>query len=175
MQEIFDGERKEAYWQIVNSSHWPITETIKLSNRKAFIQEIIYKEIIHSRSEIIKEIKQGLETLGFLSFMLKYPNLMKELFLDCQFGPHELKQMIQKIEPVCFAQRQALTWFMEFIEEGEKSVAADDELPRVRALLAFVTGWETPPSVSLYPTIKVEFLPDDDLCMFPTSPHASRF
>ena len=169
--KIFDSERKEAYWQIVNASHWPTNDVIRLANKNAFIQELIYNEIIRLRSESIKEIRQGLEMLGFLPFMARHPTLLKEIFLpkDRNFGPEEFKNLLQDAKPTCFSESQALEWLMEFIDDGDKPVADDDQESRVAALLAFATGWEFPPAHTSNPKIKVEFLPDDDAYALPTA------
>ena len=171
ISNIFDSERKEAYWQIVNASHWPTNDVIRLANKNAFIQELIYNEIIRLRSESIKEIRQGLEILGFLSFMARHPTLLKEIFLPkyTNFGPEEFKHLLQETKPTCFSETQALEWFMELIDDGDKPVADDDQESRVAALLAFATGWESLSAHTCNPAIKVEFLPDDDAYTLPTA------
>ena len=55
IKELLEDDKKcEVYWQIVNSSHWPITEEIRLHNKTSLIQELIYNEVIRSRSELFK-------------------------------------------------------------------------------------------------------------------------
>ena len=172
VKEVFNSkERGEAYWQMVNASHWPSHETINSSNKSLFIQEVMYNELIRCRYELIKELKQGMESLGFYSFMKKHPTQFKELFIakDEIFGPEEFKALLQEVKPKDFAQQQAYDWFLEFIDDGAKQVAADDEESRLRALLAFTTGWQTPNTYGAPSRIKIEFLQDDDSQSLPTA------
>lgn len=172
VKEVFTSEeRGEAYWQIVNASHWPAHETINNANKSLFIQEIMYNELIRSRYELIKEVKQGMESMGFYTFMKKHPTQFKELFIakDEIFGPEEFKALLQEVSPKDFAQQQAYDWFLEFIDDGAKQVAADDEESRLKALLAFTTGWQTPNTYGAPIRIKIEFLRDDDSQSLPTS------
>lgn len=171
VKDVFaSSERSDAYWQIVNSSHWPIHETIQNCNKSSFIQEIMYNEIIRSRNELIKEMRHGLDTLGFFTFISKYPDQFKELLSvkEILFGPEDFKSLLQETVPSNFSEKQAYGWFLKFIDNGNKAVDKDDDESRVKAMLAFTTGWETPqPGVSI--TIKVEFLPDDDVYSLPTA------
>eukprot|EP00112_Aurelia_sp_Birch-Aquarium-sp1_P013233 Seg2801.2 transcript_id=Seg2801.2/GoldUCD/mRNA.D3Y31 product="hypothetical protein" protein_id=Seg2801.2/GoldUCD/D3Y31 len=131
----------------------------------------MYNELIRSRYELIKEVKQGMESMGFYTFMKKHPTQFKELFIakDEIFGPEEFKALLQEVSPKDFAQQQAYDWFLEFIDDGAKQVAADDEESRLKALLAFTTGWQTQNTYGAPIRIKIEFLRDDDSQSLPTS------
>ncbi len=171
VKRLFDDHPKcEAHWQIVNACHWPTTEQISLHNKHTFIQEIIYNEVIRSRKELVSEMKQGLQMLGFFPFLKKHPQQFRKLFCSLQkkFGPEDFKALIQETKTSSFTERQAWEWFLEFVNEGDLTVSKDDPEKRVVALLSFATGWQLPPTTEDF-KIKLEFLPDDDCHTLPTS------
>ena len=75
--------------------------------------------------------------------------------------------MIIEVEARNFSERQAYSWFMSYVNQGE-----DDEFPsdsRQRALLQFWTGWTVVPFGGLTKKLKVAFLSDDDAKSLPTT------
>ncbi len=158
-----ESQKSEAYWQIINASHWPMTEAITLKNKNNLILELIYNETVRTRFDVMNEFKKGLETLGFFSFLSKHQDQFIELF-QCNskpIGPEEFKALLQIETPNNHAEQQACNWFQEFIADGKVTLSKDDEISKIEALLEFVTSWRTLEKGTTK-KIKVEFLADDD-------------
>eukprot|EP00794_Sanderia_malayensis_P002715 gene2715-3140_t len=121
----------------------------------------------------IGEFKAGLSSLGFVGYMMHYPDSLRNLFCaehqeeaSLMFGPEEFKSYLRKCTPKNFSQRQALDWFSEYIEKEADSLYADS---KVNTLLVFITGWRLSPIGGLRSSIQIQFQPDHDAHSLPTS------
>lgn len=169
---LFADDKKDVYWQLINSSHWPTAQPIKTENKNLMIQELVYNELVSSRRAEIAEFEAGLETLGFLKYAKLHPQYLKEILcysssLWKAFGIDEFKGIVVT-EPKSFSQRQALEWLYEYLEDSE----AGKELiggSRVKALLLFGTGQKSLPRNGFRNKLQIHYLPDDDEYCLPTS------
>ena len=169
---LFAGDKKDVCWQLINSSHWPTAQPIKMENKNLLIQELVYNELVSSRRAEIAEFEAGLETLGFLKYGKLHPQYVKEILcysssLRKAFGVDELKGIVVT-EPKSFSQRQALEWLYDYLEDAD----AGKELiggSRVKALLLFSTGQKSLPRNGFRNKLQIQYLPDDDEHTLPTA------
>ena len=169
---LFADDKKDVYWQLINSSHWPTAQPIKMENKNLLIQELVYNELVSSRRSEIAEFEAGLETLGFLKYAKLHSEYMKEILcysssLWKAFGIDELKEIIVS-EPKSFSQQQALEWLYEYLGDSD----AGKELvggSRVNALLLFGTGQKALPRNGFRNKLQIQYLPDDDEQSLPTA------
>ena len=66
---------------IINSSGWGLTTEIMLYTKHDLVQGLIYDEVVGKRERHVRALRSGLERLGVLDMILKYPDQTRELFL----------------------------------------------------------------------------------------------
>lgn len=168
---VLEGNpRSEAYWTVINSSHWPKEQAITMSNKDLLIQQIIFNELLSSRKHEIDEFREGLESIGILQLIQKHKK-GSHVFLcssGSEFSTADLQELMKLSEPKNFSERQASEWLMEYINEQESDVVGSGG-PRACALLQFCTGWQVVPLGGLQTKIKVTYLADDDCYKLPTT------
>lgn len=139
-------DENDVYQEIINQSKWPIGKMINIKTKHSFIQQLIINEVIFQRIPQIMALQEGLETLGVLDLVRKYPELCKEMFVCKQesltsdvFATRILSQSSQVI-PENPVNGQAHKFFMQCVKE--QSVVCDEEFPegRLKELLKFSTG-----------------------------------
>ena len=170
IDEILDNDlQKEAFWEVINASEWSSTEAITMHNKALLIQELITNELIQKRMHQVSSFRKGLAVLDFFPILKKHKDEAKSL-LCYQAQPITAEQFKSLTLPEgnqTHAEKQAYTWFLEYVQESEG--VKDDLFPegKLNTILKFATGlWKVPPaSESLQ--ISIEFLEDDDTEIYP--------
>eukprot|EP00794_Sanderia_malayensis_P003797 gene3797-4322_t len=106
--------------------------------------ELIYNEVIRSRKDLIEEIKEGLETLGFFKAIESYPERFKELFIarNERFESKDLQDLLEYDAVKDFAEEQARDWFSSLVADSDDPLQNDDPAYNIaEALLSFTTSW----------------------------------
>eukprot|EP00794_Sanderia_malayensis_P012362 gene12362-13633_t len=99
-------------------------------------------------------------------------NRLKELFVarSERFGSKDLQNLLEYDAVKDFAEEQARDWFSSLVADSDDPLQKDDPTYNIaEAILSFTTSWETMPMVNAKPTMRVQFLPDDDSHELPTS------
>ena len=174
--DILEGnEFLEAYWAIINSSHWPKEGKISKSTKDVLCQHLIHNEVVETRRMEIDEFRTGLQLFGFLDLVKRHPEIAKPLFVTTPGSTFEGKDFLALINmkdlpPEEFAKKQSFEWFLDFVEENEQ----DEAYPggsAVSSLLSFCTGSKRPPVGGFDSKILVKFLAEDDEMSLPTTWH----
>lgn len=159
-----DHPSSDAFWALINASHWPIDKQITDSNRSHLLQHLLENEIVYSRKMEIDQLSEGLQVLGLLQLIQKHPHMCFELF--CY--NHNLKLTSEKFltqvylkEPADFSEKQSYNWFLKFVNSADAKVLA--------SLLQFITGHRSIPPRGLPHQICIKYLPDDDSASLPKS------
>ncbi len=58
-----------------------MVEPVTNENKFSLIQRLVEEEVIVKRERNLKAIRKGLEVLGFLDLVIKYPSLVKPYFV----------------------------------------------------------------------------------------------
>ena len=55
------NENSEAFWQLINCSHWPKEKPVNITTRDFLLQHLVHHELLTSRKNEIEEFKEGLK------------------------------------------------------------------------------------------------------------------
>lgn len=158
-----DHPSSDAFWAIINASHWPSDKQITDSNSSHLLQHLLENEIIYSRKMEIDQLSEGLQVLGLLQVIQKNPTVCYELLC---YNP-KLKLTAEKflsqvfLEPADFSEKQSYNWFLKFVNSANEEMLA--------SLLQFITGHRSIPPRGLPHQICIKYLPDDDSASLPKS------
>lgn len=105
--------------EIVNGSGWPITESIKIKNKTALLQQLLLDELIQKRKAALDEVRQGLKISCVLDIICSHRDIFEEVFLyrNAPVTYRYIKEMILKTSrrPEDYPMNQAFDFFMDFI------------------------------------------------------------
>ena len=66
---------------IINNLGWDHTKPVNLQMKATLTQELILDEVMRKSERQNAALRRGLEKLGIMDLLLKYPQQMKELFV----------------------------------------------------------------------------------------------
>ena len=66
-----DHPSSDAFWTIINASHWPSDKQITDSNSSHLLQHLLENEIVYSSKMEIDQLSEGLQVLGLLQVIQK--------------------------------------------------------------------------------------------------------
>ena len=135
-----DHASSDAFWAIINASHWSLTKKIDDQNARMLIQHLLENEIIYSRKLEMDSFAEGLDVLGLLEIIRKNPGSC------CDWLCYNTKMTAEKFflqmvlkEPTDFCEKQSYLWFLKYVESSD-----EEQLIR---LLQFVSAHKSiPPS-----------------------------
>ena len=170
IDEILENDpQKEAFWEVINASEWSSTEVITMHNKALLIQELITNELIQKRMYQVDSFRKGLAVLDFFPILKQHKDQAKSLICHQEqpITADQFKSFLLTKGNQTHAEKQAYTWFLEYVLESEG--VKDYHFPegKLSTILKFATGlWKVPPtSESLQ--ISVEYLDDDDTEIYP--------
>ena len=120
--------------------------------------------MILSRKHEIEQFAEGLNTLGLLQKIKKYPDICKDLMCHNptkELTPAIFLDQINLEEPEDYTQNQSLKWFVSYVKSATHEKLQD--------LLQFITGHRSVPPFGLPHKICLKFLADDDEAVLPTA------
>jgi len=159
-----DHPSSDAFWALINASHWPIDKQITDSNKSHLLQHLLENEIVYSRKMEIDQLSEGLQVLGLLQLIQKHPHLCFELFCynpNLKLTSEKFLSQVYLKEPADFSEKQSYNWFLKFVNSADAKVLA--------SLLQFITGHRSIPPRGLPHQICIKYLPDDDSASLPKS------
>lgn len=154
----------DAFWAIINGSHWPIEKKIDDSNACLLLQHLVENEIVYSRKFEIDQFAEGLKVMGLLQEIQENPTVCHDLLChnpEMKMTAEKFLSQVRLVEPTDFSQKQSYDWFLKFVNsEGEE---------KLRSLLQFITGHMSIPPQGLPHKMCIKYLPDDDGASLPKS------
>jgi len=148
INELFDASEGPAYEQIVNSSQWPVTTKINMTNIEALKSMVVWEELVVKREKQLNALKQGLEYVGLLQSIQAHPMLLMEYFVPNNEGELTPARMLELIK-WDDSDHVAYGYLKRFITESDT--------PQLEALLKFATSHSMVTSLTEI-EIKIELL-----------------
>ena len=75
---------EDKYIAIVNSSGWPGTKVITLTNKTEFVNCLVWQQIVSSREEAVIAFGHGLELVGLHTLIRRNWKELKQLFVKTE-------------------------------------------------------------------------------------------
>ena len=72
---------KREYMERINSSQRDITEPLTIERKEKLIKELVFDELVWKRLEQLKAVRDGLEDLGLLEWLKKFPSLTERIIV----------------------------------------------------------------------------------------------
>ena len=72
---------KREYMERINSSQRDITEPLTIERKEKLIKELVFDELVWKRLEQLKAVRDGLEDLGLLEWLKKFPSLTERIII----------------------------------------------------------------------------------------------
>jgi len=114
----------EAYWAIINASHWPPTKEITDKDLPFLLQHLFESELIVSRKYSIDQFAEGLSVSGLLQSIKDNKEVCYNPFcykLNNHLTPENfLGLFINLNEPKDFAQKQCFHWFLGYVRDADQ-------------------------------------------------------
>ncbi len=159
-----DNASCEAFWALINASHWPIEKKIDDQNVSMLVQHLLENEIIYSRKLEIDSFAEGLDVMGLLKIVRQNPSSCRDLFCYntemSMTAEKFISQMLLK-EPTHNSEEQSYDWFLKYVNSSSEE--------KLRCLLQFSTSHRSIPPRGLLHRICIKFLSDDEKASLPKS------
>ena len=159
-----DHASSDAFWAIINASHWPLAKKIDDQNATMLIQHFLENEIIYSRKLEMDSFAERLDVLGLLEIIRQNPGSCRDLLCyntGMKMTAEKFFSQMMLKEPDDFSEKQSYLWFLKYVQS-----ASEEQLIR---LLQFVSGYKSIPPRGLLHKICVKYLPDDESATLPKS------
>jgi len=146
--------------QLVNCSQWDPTCAVTMKNKSFLGSELVYNELIRKRLHTLKGLSDGLKMIGFLKYMVNFPDLCKPVMVHMGnriLNKEQLIDLLQLDESEGFEQKQSFTFFQTFIDSNPEILS---KIFRFATGLSEIIPWEKK-------KIAMKFLPDDESKIYP--------
>ena len=153
----------DAFWTVINASHWPIERQITGDNRSHLIQHLLENEIIYSRKMEIEQFSEGLQVMGLLQILRENPTVSYELLCHDPKLKLTVENFLSQVnlqEPSDYSEKQSYNWFLKFVNSADDNVLIS---------LQFITGHKSISPCGLPHQICIKYLADDDAASLPKS------
>ena len=120
INQLLDEDR---YLAIVNSSGWPPTKMLTLTNKAEFLNGLIHQELVSNREAAITSFGRGLELLGMLTMIRQHEGEMKSAFVysSSRLTADDFCGLVKSKPPITSTKRrQAYQWFLEYIRNRDQ-------------------------------------------------------
>ena len=135
INELFDATEGPANEQIVNSTQWPVTTKLQMSNVETLKSMILWEELVVKQEKQINAFKQGLDYVGLLPSIQSNPDLLMEYFVpnsESELNPIRMIELIQWDNGNEQPEHDVYGFLRRFINESDT--------PQLEALLKFATS-----------------------------------
>lgn len=120
-QQVNNLIERESSMAIINASKWPSTQPITNLTKHSLLQKLVVEEVIKKRDDHILSLRKGLEVLGFVAVMQRFPKQCEQLFVygERLLTAAKLRGLIGTPRPQGSKQRQAYDFFSSYIDDRE--------------------------------------------------------
>ena len=115
----------DAFWAIINASHWPTERQITGDNQSHLIQHLLEKEIIYSRKMEIDQFSEALQVMGLLHIIRENPTVSYELLCHdpkLKLTAEKFLSQVNLQEPSEYSEKQSYSWFLKFVNSADDNV-----------------------------------------------------
>ena len=146
---------------ILNCSRWDPSTLVTVKSKNVLVSELVFDDIVRKRMTQVKSIQEGLQISGFLSYMKKFPNICRPIFVyaEATVTTDRLMHLIKSNSETDFEKIQSRKFFDTFLYNANGDI--------IKKVLRFVTGYSVIPPWGIPKEIIIKFLIDDDSKLYP--------
>lgn len=171
-EEISSILDNDVYLEIINQSQWPPERMINTNTRHMLAQQLILNDVVFQRMPQILALRDGLQSLGVLDMLMKYPEQCRQLlvFREETLTPNQfisdVLTITSQVGPEDPVKKFAHQFFMQYISASCEDEKKEFPEGRLKLLLQFATGQASVTGIS-FVQVELAYLEDDEAKTLP--------